>query len=208
MTQRLSGVLQVDLIGGYDCLNFTNTVHDYEAEARRDELQTYGDLVRWSRRIGTIADTDEKRLIADAERDPRRAAAVLDEARSIRGVFFKVFSAVADGQEPDPDDLSSLSRSYAEAMRNSRITKAREGYGWRWEGDQSMRQMLWPVVSSAVELLTSPDLANVRKCASDRCTWLFVDKSKNHSRRWCEMGSCGNREKSRRHYHRTRSAKA
>jgi predicted RNA-binding Zn ribbon-like protein len=62
--------------------------------------------------------------------------------------------------------------------------------------------VLWPVARSASELLTSDDLAYVRGCASETCAWLFLDKTKNHGRRWCEMKTCGNRDKARRYYQR------
>jgi predicted RNA-binding Zn ribbon-like protein len=57
---------------------------------------------------------------------------------------------------------------------------------------------LWILARSAADLLTSEQHAYVRQCASEECTWLFIDRSKNHSRRWCDMGDCGNREKARR----------
>jgi predicted RNA-binding Zn ribbon-like protein len=65
-------------------------------------------------------------------------------------------------------------------------------------------RVLWPAVVSAAELLTSDDLGRVRECASERCAWLFLDRSKNQSRRWCDMTVCGNRSKARRHYSRLR----
>ena len=65
------------------------------------------------------------------------------------------------------------------------------------------RLVLWPVVWSAVRLLSSPELASVRKCAAPGCGWLFVDGTKNGSRRWCSMSVCGNRDKVRRYRRRT-----
>jgi predicted RNA-binding Zn ribbon-like protein len=62
--------------------------------------------------------------------------------------------------------------------------------------------MLWPIASSAADLLTSERLKKVRLCEAKTCTWLFLDESRNHSRRWCDMKVCGNREKARRHYQR------
>lgn len=207
MTQELTGVLNLDLVGGLLCLDFTNTVHDNTVKTPRDELQTYADLARWSGRVGTIGPEETERLLALAESQPQRAASVLERARSIRRLIFDIFSAIADGKDPKKTHLESLSESYAEAMRHGRIRKSSSGFQWGWETAPSpMAAMLWPVVASAVQLMASPELARVSKCASDRCTWLFIDKSKNHSRRWCEMGSCGNRAKSRRHYRRTRRA--
>jgi predicted RNA-binding Zn ribbon-like protein len=69
--------------------------------------------------------------------------------------------------------------------------------------------MLAPIVRAAAELLTSDDRARIRECGSETCFWLFMDHSKNGTRRWCDMKVCGNREKARRHYRREqRMAKA
>jgi len=54
-----------------------------------------------------------------------------------------------------------------------------------------------------VDLLTSDRLSAVRECAADDCAWLFLDESRNRSRRWCDMKVCGNRQKARLHYHRS-----
>ena len=76
-----------------------------------------------------------------------------------------------------------------------------DGFDWAWDGaSDALDRMLWPIVWSAVELLKSDELAHVRECANDQCSWLFLDLSRNHSRRWCDMQSCGNLVKARRHY--------
>jgi predicted RNA-binding Zn ribbon-like protein len=208
VAQALSGVLTIDLVGGYVCLDFANTVHDYEAGAEADELQTYADFVRWSARVGTVGETAAERLLASASAHPTQAASELERAKSLRRAVFDVFSAISDGKEPKARDLKTLGGAYADAMHHGQITKTGGGYEWRWEREvkgPTIGPLLWPIANSAMELLTSRELPRVRKCASDDCTWLFVDRSKNLSRRWCEMGSCGNRAKSRRHYQRTHS---
>jgi predicted RNA-binding Zn ribbon-like protein len=68
-----------------------------------------------------------------------------------------------------------------------------------------MDQMLWPVARSAAELLTSERAGRVRECASETCSWLFLDGSRNGRRKWCDMASCGNRAKARRYYARHRT---
>jgi predicted RNA-binding Zn ribbon-like protein len=74
---------------------------------------------------------------------------------------------------------------------------------WTWAAaDDALEAPLWPILRSAAEILTSEDRQQVRECAGTACTWLFLDRSRNRSRRWCSMESCGNREKARRHYRR------
>jgi predicted RNA-binding Zn ribbon-like protein len=83
---------------------------------------------------------------------------------------------------------------------------ANRHFTWEWvHPESSLDSMLWPVTRAASELLTSDDLAYVRRCASESCGWLFLDKTKNHRRRWCEMKTCGNRDKARRYYQRQKA---
>jgi predicted RNA-binding Zn ribbon-like protein len=63
---------------------------------------------------------------------------------------------------------------------------------------------LAPVLWSAAELLLNAPHRRIRRCANDRCLWLFVDTSKSGTRRWCDMSSCGNRAKAARHYSKVR----
>ena len=65
--------------------------------------------------------------------------------------------------------------------------------------------MLWRLAVDASDLLTSTDLDRVRECSGDTCSWLFLDRSRNRSRRWCDMADCGNRAKARRHYSRLKA---
>jgi predicted RNA-binding Zn ribbon-like protein len=73
------------------------------------------------------------------------------------------------------------------------------GYGWQWrDQDSDPRAVVWPVIWSAAELLRSSDVKNVRICDGDDCGWMYVDRSRNGFRRWCQMRTCGTREKTRR----------
>ena len=69
-----------------------------------------------------------------------------------------------------------------------------------------MEWVLWPIVQSAADLLTTESLDRVRLCKAEDCGCLFVDASKNRSRRWCAMSDCGNRAKVRRHRQRLRES--
>jgi predicted RNA-binding Zn ribbon-like protein len=82
------------------------------------------------------------------------------------------------------------------------------GFAWDWAGaEDALDQMLWPVVHDAAGLLTSEELDRVGQCDDDRCGWLFLDTSRNRSRRWCSMEDCGNRAKARRYYERKRAVR-
>ena len=74
--------------------------------------------------------------------------------------------------------------------------------------ERKLDQMLWPIIRSAAELLTSDKLDRVCECPGENCGWLFIDMSRNRSRRWCDMKDCGNRAKARRHYRKTKASRS
>jgi predicted RNA-binding Zn ribbon-like protein len=91
-------------------------------------------------------------------------------------------------------------------MSHLRLVPGRDRVEWAWSGERLLDDVAWRVARSAADLLTTADLALVRECAADTCGWLFLDRSRNRSRRWCDMNVGGNRAKVRRHYLKTKGA--
>lgn len=120
-------------------------------------------------------------------------------ARTLRETIFGVFSAAARRAAPSPAALGVLNE-HLRVLGHLRLARGGSAYRWFWEdeGGDVLDRPLWPVVRSAAELLTSDRLDRVRRCSADECDWLFLDRSKNGSRRWCDMTVCGNRSKVRR----------
>ncbi len=196
-----------ELTGGRLCLDFTNTVEDRPTDHPHELFNNYSDLVSWSRQAQVLADQEALQLLAGAERQPGEASSVLAQAIMLREAIYRIFQAVAEDAVPEKEDLVSLSIAIAEAIIHARIVPTAGGFTWEWiDTEVNLDRMLWPVVRSAEDLLFSDELDAVRVCASDTCNWLFMDTSKNHSRRWCDMKSCGNRAKARRFYSRKKGA--
>lgn len=192
------------MVGGRLCLDFANTVHCYTCEDRRDDLASYSDLVSWARRAGVITKGGERNLSSEAAGRARKAGAVLKQARALRSSIHEIFSAIAGARAPSQDDLQALNAELTDALSQAQITRTSNGFTWTWDSrPDALDHVLLPVVRSAVDLLMSDCLGRIRECAGETCTWLFMDTSKNRSRRWCDMKGCGNRAKSRRHYERT-----
>ena len=188
------------------CLDFTNTVNNYRAEAPRDRLSSYTELVRWAREVKILSAAEAERLLEKAASDPQAAAAVLKLAKDLRATIYRVFSAIVRSREPAVADMARLNKAMAKVLPHMQLERHSDGFRWGWQGAVGVLDApLWPVIRSAAELLTSGDVNRTSECNGNNCTWLFIDHSKNHSRRWCDMGVCGNREKSRRHYARKRS---
>lgn len=187
------------------CLDFANTVDWRTAAQPHESLTSYADLVAWGQRTGIVPEGRARRLLEESARGPAQAAAVLERATALRKAIYRVFSAIAAGCAPEAADIATLNSALTETMSRLQLSWTTNGFAWRWTADEdALDQVLWPVVRSAAELLTSAELDRVGVCAGDGCGWLFFDTSKNRSRRWCSMQDCGNRAKARRHYRRRR----
>ena len=190
------------LLGGRLCLDFANTADWHASGHPLEFLNAYPDLVTWSRHVGILHEDEARELNRATARRSGEAAQVLARAVGLREAIYRIFSRAAAGRRPESPDLAVLNGALAEAYARLRIVPTKDrGYAWEWAGEDALDRMLWPVVRDAGELLTADDLGRVRECASDDgCGWLFVDTSRNRRRKWCDMSSCGNRAKAKRHY--------
>jgi predicted RNA-binding Zn ribbon-like protein len=198
-----------DLVAGKLCLELANTVGGLRGHEAPEYLPGYPDLVRWAVGAGAIGAARGRGLLAEAERRPGPAAAVLRQAHELREAIHDVVGARLRGRAPRAEDLDVLNRALARALSRRRLVPEKEGFALGWDEDPTaLDAPLWPVATSAAELLTSErDLPRVRICGAaedGRCGWLFVDESRAGTRRWCSMRDCGNRAKAKRHYERRR----
>lgn len=188
-------------------LDFTDTVDWRKKSTPEDSLTTYSSLVNWSMSQQILSPQQTERLLQRAAERPEEADAVVHRAIELREAIYRVFSAIAQDEPPQQSDLDSVNAALTEGMAQARILQTPDGFRWDWPDDLlTLDRMLWPVARSAAELLTSEQLDLVRECEGAGCGSLFLDSSKNHSRRWCSMESCGNRAKVNRHYHRKKQA--
>lgn len=194
-----------ELSGGALCLDFANTWGD-RARPESDRLRSHADLLAFAAQAGLATPRElaaQRRLGA---RDAGAAASALARARGLREALYALFSARAAGRGASRADLARLNAALGAALGELKVEPREGGFGWTWErpGDP-LTAALRPIARSAAELLVSPDLERVRECDGATCSWLFLDSSRNRSRRWCSMESCGNRAKARRHYRRRRT---
>ena len=200
-------VANMELVGGRPVVDFVNTLSDRALAAPLDRLARYDDLVLWCLREELIDQKEQGRLLRLAAAHPRKAAAALAAARQLRELLFQLFEASASGGLPSAAARSALNDWLLEAARHRRLEPSNGGLRWLWfRGDQELDWMLWPLAWSAADLLGSEELGRLKECAQEDCRWLFLDLSKNRSRRWCTMEQCGNRAKAKRHYARRTSS--
>jgi len=202
------GGYQFELSGGALCLDFANTGPDQKApETREEHLKSYTDLLSWAVQSGELTIQDARRLMAAANHSQIKASAALRKARELRQAIFDVFRAIAGQHAPATGDLDVLNKYWRSASIHRSVAHADGNFRRVWVMDENdeLDRPLWGVVASAEELLTSGEVGLVRECDADTCSWLFLDHSRNRSRRWCDMKTCGNRAKAKRHYERAKS---
>lgn len=196
---------EFDLSGGSLCLDFVNTVSD-RLEEPQEHLNSYADLLEFTRQAGVMPPPEVEELAAEAERHPKRATDVTSQAVRTREVLYRIFRAISAGGTPSDRDLEALNGVLVQGLARARLIREGDAYRWSWAGECTcLERPLWQVAHSAADLLASGQLDRVRLCGSDSCEWLFLDESRNRSRRWCDMATCGNREKARRHYEKIRA---
>jgi predicted RNA-binding Zn ribbon-like protein len=194
-----------EFTGGALCLDFINTLGD-RPRGLCELLRSHGDLLRWAEEAGILDRADAQRLARRASRRRHEAEAVLEVALSLRETLFRIFDSGRTGNRPPARDLEILNGFLGWALASSRLSLEGEGLQWAWEGLVTTPDgLLWPVIRSAADLLTSEQSARVKKCDSEVCSWLFIDRRRGGRRRWCDMKSCGNRAKAKRHYRRKKS---
>lgn len=187
-------------VGGDPALDLINTVDWTSRGPEEERLESFEDLAGWAEGAGVIDVAASRRLRRAGRERPRVAATTLAYAHEVRSALRELFLAIARGA-PSEAALARFNRLLAGALRALEIgpKEGGTGYRWRWRGERSdPRALLWPVLWSAAELLRSDEVGNVRVCDGDECGWMYVDRSRNGLRRWCQMRTCGTREKSRR----------
>jgi predicted RNA-binding Zn ribbon-like protein len=188
-----------DLIAGNLCLDFVNTLDDRHIKPK-ELLQSYIDLARFAEDTGLLQPNQVDRLYERSYADPERAQQALLRARELREAIHDVFWAIMNNRAVPPAALAKLNNFVQGAAGHMRLVPVKGGFEWRFDDLIGFDSVLWPIARSAADLLASDQLDYVRACSSKACEWFFLDTSKNHHRRWCDMTRCGNRAKVRRFY--------
>ncbi|HZQ50857.1 MAG TPA: CGNR zinc finger domain-containing protein [Bryobacteraceae bacterium] len=189
------------LIAGHAALDFVNTVDNRGAPERRAELiHSYKDLLRFAKQCALLDVAPLERLRAKRRSEAEAACGAAIELReSLAGICYKLIA----GHTPESRDVAILNRSVCAAAEHRRVQYEMNQFVWHWTDlGSNLNAPGWLLAFAAAELLISPAARLIRACESSTCRWLFLDRSKNHSRRWCDMKMCGNRTKVRRFYQR------
>ena len=165
-------------------------------------LAAYGDLLRFCEDSGALDLDRVQKLIERGYMAQDEGLKVLEQARELREAIHDVFFSILHKRPAPPVALARLNSYIQGAAGHMFLIPAKGFFEWRFDEFSGLAAPLWPIARAAGELLASDQLEYVRACSSKACEWMFLDTSKNHHRRWCDMKRCGNRAKVQRFYER------
>jgi predicted RNA-binding Zn ribbon-like protein len=186
------------------CLDFSNTVDWRNGPEREDRLTSFNSLVSWSVKKGLVTKAEAQALARESG-GRHMEEEILDRAIQLRETIYRIFSGVAHETPPSDEEIARLNNFLSSYSTSSRVVKLGGGFTWEWVPGKGLEgRILWPIAKSAADLLTSELVERVTECANveQGCGWIFLDKSKSGTRRWCSMDGCGNRSKVRAWYER------
>ena len=200
--------LPFQYIAGDPALDLVNTVDWTSRGLEEDRLTDFDRLTQWAEGAGVLPPKTGAALRRRAAAKPREAETAYKAAVQTRQVLQRVFNTIAEG-DPAGDELEDFNRLLGRALVHMRVASATGGrmrerklrLGWK-DLETRLDAVIWPVVWSAASLIASEEASLIRVCGGADCGWMYVDRSRNGLRRWCQMETCGTREKSRRRYER------
>lgn len=179
-------------------MDFINTARGEGRDELFECLRSYEDLVAWGYYVGVLRDYGASRLLRAARNRPSESKSTYRRTLDVRSALGEVFQAISQGRRPPAASLEAMREAHHEAFAHARLSRDDAGFSWTWTNGDDLARMIWPVVYGATDLLTTGELDRVKTCPG--CGWLFLDASKNRSRRWCTMEQgCGTHEKMRRY---------
>jgi len=196
MPNQNRNIQTLDLLGGAACLDFANTINSRTAP-EYDYLRDYADFADWTVRAGITSAEQCSRLKSLAEQDASHAHGAFVKALHYREIIYQLFRKIARKIEPDPVELRLFLHLYCDALVHGEFTRSGAHFNIEWERAADLESPFWPILNSAAQILFSAELAHIKECPN--CGWLFADRSKNQSRKWCSMETCGARDKMRRY---------
>ncbi|HEU5154409.1 MAG TPA: CGNR zinc finger domain-containing protein [Gemmatimonadales bacterium] len=196
----MSGAGSLALISGHLVLDFANTAGWHASDHRNEWLTGYGDCIAWARHAAGLSAKEATTLLQFADKHPGKTQQAFTKVLQLREADYRVFAALSQGRLPAQADLDQLHAARIAALEAAHFAPGPDGrpvLGWRPESADLLRPF-YPIIVAATDLLGADDLKRLRQCGNHPCGWLFLDRSRNGSRRWCSSTECGNATRVRR----------
>jgi predicted RNA-binding Zn ribbon-like protein len=195
---------EIRLDGGNLSLDFVNTIHDRYEEPLEDYLHNYLDLITWANFADAINSSQKKRLLHLSRKNQGEADRVYKDSVQLREAVYQCVVNLISRDEVPPVNMQVINQWLSKAFSSLELTQSDNDFALDWKAENfGLESVLWPIIRSFADLVTSDDRDRIKQCSN--CGWVFVDRSKNKSRRWCSMETCGNRVKAQRYANKTRT---
>ena len=188
-----------DFVAGELCLEFTNTVGDLGKTRELERLIDWETYLDWALAVGALTPEEARDLRRSGIRHSAQTRNSLRTALEFRATLYRTLSAMAAERVPIGADFDLVEMGIVKAVATAHLLRVNGFYVWSASHHEAAPTTpLTRIVLSTLQLLQGQALPLLREC--QRCTWLFIDRSKNHGRRWCRAEACGNRARVERHY--------
>jgi predicted RNA-binding Zn ribbon-like protein len=190
-------------IGEELCLDFVNTVGEHAAKEVSEKLKSWADLLKWVREARYLERQEIREFEERFTAQPFLGERLVATAVQFREALYRILLAKMQEEPAAKMDLETLNDMLTRSPVILRIESVKNRFECaRKSSSLDEARLFGPIAWSAAELLASGKLTLTRQCANATCGWLFLDLTKNHSRKWCDMGDCGSRAKAQRYYQR------
>jgi predicted RNA-binding Zn ribbon-like protein len=188
----------LDLVGCELALDFCNTSSGRGFPSHQEHLRAFGDVLRWAVHAKVVKAVDGDLIRTLVAEPSERADALLAEVLAARELVWTVATELAERRAVPEEHRQALVALHARCLSHADL-EVRDGvYLWSWTPRRDiLSALLGPITLSALTLLMERDLTRTKRCEGLECGWMFLDTTKNKTRRWCEMRVCGNRSKVR-----------
>jgi len=203
--KRLINLLKLD--GGWLCLDFINTVGNRKTETYIEYLGSYGDLLHWSERVEMLTRKQIMALRSLSAKEALKAGKSWIKVLEARETLYNLLLSIVKQEPPAKITVAAYNKLLSNSLRNLQHNFSHsQKPEMEWKAKNDLDLPLYPIIKSVYDLLTSNLIHKVKECYA--CGWLYLDRSKNNSRRWCNMQTCGSLNKSRNFYQRHKQSKS
>jgi predicted RNA-binding Zn ribbon-like protein len=186
-----------DIVGGNSALDLVNTVSGwgYEPEDWVPDMESF---LIWARLSGLLDKRETKQAARLAESSPAAAGRALASVKELRFALWSLVTSLQQRKPAKANDLSVINEWVRRLALSEQVTVKRGKIEFAFNGDISgLERIGLRVTAAALALLKNPPAGRIKTCPGENCGWKFLDRSKNRSRRWCDMAVCGNLVKAR-----------
>lgn len=187
---RMEHLKTISLDGGLLCLDFINTVSDYTEAERVNYLTNEAEWITWLKRVGLIEDEFDQF---------EKGTFSIEKVLSVREILYLLFVSYVREEPIGKKILSPFNKESGWMNRHLKfIPQGKDIVEVLDYNRLSGNDYLLPIIKSAKDLLISNDVKYIKGCPN--CGWIFLDRTKSNTRRWCNMKACGNKIKTRKYY--------